>query len=412
MEKVIIICQYYPPNEITAAARPFSWFENFTKFGIYPIVFCKNDLNKEKYHIEKNELGEIHYIKYDDHYLLKKVNTTKNSIIRKFYVFLNLVLENDIRIHHSKYMEPYIESYIANNNIHKLVVTGNPFALFGLANKLSLKFHLKWIADYRDDWTSDSVISNNFFIKILKKIDIFREKKYLNSCSFFTTVSDYYILKIRKVINKDGFLIENGYLENTNSTNRVSYNSKLEILFLGTIYETQKIKIITDAIDLLSVEKKLTLQFTFLGTHTSGKHYENLKKYILQGIVNFKNKVSKKEANFILESADLLLALSHTSKQGNILKGIPSSKLYDYIKSKKQILVCPSDKDIVEKKLTETRQGIFCENAKQLAKVLEEKIKEKEIFGYIPNINIPEKIYYQNSRKYQAEKMAKLILDL
>jgi hypothetical protein len=58
------------------------------------------------------------------------------------------------------------------------------------------------------------------------------------------------------------------------------------------------------------------------------------------------------------------------------LKGIPGSKLYEYIGSRKPVLLFPNDHDVIEKMLLHTGQGIICENAIDLKNALFEKIDD------------------------------------
>lgn len=67
------------------------------------------------------------------------------------------------------------------------------------------------------------------------------------------------------------------------------------------------------------------------------------------------------------QKADLLLMLTHRGQ-----KGIPSSKLYEYLAIQKPILCFPSDHDIVEETLLQTKAGIVID----LDNVLYQKLSE------------------------------------
>ena len=405
MEKIIVISEYYPPCNLTAAYRPFSWTKYLKNFGYYPIVFCINSENKSKYGLVRNENFEVHYMPYRESYFIRKKNIIKNRAIKRIFGLLDYLFENSISYNGIKEFEMTISKYIVENDIKKMVSTAPGYSIFGLSYLLSKKHKIKWIADYRDDWTTTE-LNSGFFFKFKNRFDIFLEKKYLSNCMCFSTVSKYYIRKISNLIKKEGYLVENGF-EPKKNNEYPKFNNKLSILYPGLLYKTQKIKLIGDALDILPKTILNKIEFTFLGTEE--RHVdlpENLKKYVGKNVF-FTKRVERSEADQFLNNADLILFLTHQLDKP--LKGIPSSKLYDFIRIKKTVLVCPSDADIVEEKLTETGQGLFCNTANELASNIKKMLKLKEDYGSIPLVDIPENLYYSNSREFQTERLANIL---
>lgn len=63
------------------------------------------------------------------------------------------------------------------------------------------------------------------------------------------------------------------------------------------------------------------------------------------------------------------------------MKGIPSSKLYEYIALGKPVLLCPTDQDLMEEILTESGLGFFAMNSsdgKELLLELQNLYREVE----------------------------------
>ncbi len=87
--------------------------------------------------------------------------------------------------------------------------------------------------------------------------------------------------------------------------------------------------------------------------------YEDFFKYTLR--------VSKQEAIAIQFQSTVLLAISHKDQ-----KGIPGSKLYEYLALQKPVLICPSDKDIIEETLKSTNQAIVTNNVEECINKLQE----------------------------------------
>ncbi len=406
LEKVIILTPIFLPHDVTAVKRPLSWAKYLHKFGYYPIVFCRNLLNDSQYSIEKSDFFEVHYINYNDHFAHTKRITVKERPIRRIFGLIDYVFENSIDYNGIKSIEKFVSKYISENQVKKMVATAPDYAVFGLAHRLCAKTNIKWIADYRDDWTSTDLYTTPIF-KLKNGIDHWREKNYLRNCSYFTTVSDYYINKIGNFIGKEGFLVENGFEPDENVNHSKQENTKLTILYPGTLYQTQKLNIVGEALDLLPPNIIEKIVFTFLGTETTNLALPvNIKKHIGKSVF-FLKRADRKVANQFLHDTDLLLFLTHETTK--IVKGIPSSKLYDFIRLKKAVLVCPSDHDIVEEKFKSTRQGIFCNSPRELAMNIGKLITTKEEMGFIPLIDIPEEIYFSNTREYQTEKLARVL---
>ncbi|MGN6296368.1 MAG: hypothetical protein ACTHM7_06270 [Ginsengibacter sp.] len=406
-EKLIVLTEYYPPCNLTAAYRPFSWTKYLKNFGYYPVVFCKNLENNNEHRIVKDEFFEVHYLPFKEGYFQRKKNVVKISSIRRTLGFLNYIFENSIVYNGIKGFEPIISNYIVENNVKKMISTAPGYSIFGLSFILSKKHRIKWIADYRDDWTTTE-LNFGFFFRIKNMFDFFKEKRYLSNCSCFSTVSKYYIAKIGHRIKAEGHLLENGFEpEDNREYSNQNINRNLTILYPGLLYKTQKIKLIGDALDMLPPNIIDEVQFTFLGTESKQIDLpKNLIKYVDKNVF-FTKRVERSEANQFLNDTDLLLFLPHHS--GKSLKGIPSSKLYDFIRLRKTVLVCPSDEDIVEEKLTETGQGVFCNTANELASNIKRMVKFKKDNGFIPLVDIPDKLYKSNSREFQTGKLAAIL---
>jgi hypothetical protein len=407
-EKILIITEFFPPNNCAASNRVFSWAKSLYKYGYYPVIFCKNDLNDEAYHFEKSEWYEVHYIKCKEP-LFQKLRLTANySLVRKSFGLLHYFFVNDIQYNGIKRLKKYLDQYIQKNDIGKMLVTGPSFAIFGLGNILSKEHKIKWIADYRDDWTTSEIFESKFFA-FVGKIDRLKEKKYLTNCTFFTSVSKHYLDKIGNLIHKKGFLIENGFNEQEVRELEIEPCEQLFILYPGSIYFTQKLHLLGAALELLPKGIVTNLQFLFLGTEINAvKMPDNCKPYVNKNLI-FLKRTSRKEVLSFYSKADALLLIGHTDKNNKVLKGIPSSKLYEYISLRKKVLVCPPDNDIIQEKLLETKQGIFCNSPEELAMAITNLFSLKFENGQIPLVDIPNEIYYKNTREFQTGRLAEVL---
>ena len=115
-------------------------------------------------------------------------------------------------------------------------------------------------------------------------------------------------------------------------------------------------------------------------------------------------RVPRVEICNIINSSNLMLMVSHLNQ-----KGIPSSKLYEYIGFKKEIFLYPNDRDIIEETLNDTGLGIIANTEKEIYLKLKSKIE------FFINNRAEPKTNYKNIDKYsrsvQTKKLAN-ILDL
>jgi hypothetical protein len=74
----------------------------------------------------------------------------------------------------------------------------------------------------------------------------------------------------------------------------------------------------------------------------------------LKDWVEVTDRLPRAEALVFLRKCHAFLGIAY----GN-MKGIPSSKLYEYLALGKPVLLCPSDHDVMESILRETKLGFF-----------------------------------------------------
>lgn len=351
MKRILVVTRSFPPVENTAALRPAGWARHLHKFGLFPIFLtcCQH----------KSEEGTEFY----DHYIVQRVATgksffrqlsddNKQATLKKIYSFLDVILDNSFRYSSIKNLMPVAETILVKHAVCACIISGPPFSLFNIGNKLRASHNIPWIADYRDDWTTNE--ETHFIVQIRNFFEKKREIRLLNNASHFFAVSEFQLKKIKSLINCNGSVVANGFekLEGSKSIgqpNRVKLgidDNKLNIAYTGTIYDSQKLDFLLDVLESLDSYELNKIRFIFVGSDIKklaknkrlSKHRD---KTIL--VVPRVNKISADE---ILQSCDLGLYIAYTKRNGNLIKGIPSSKLYEYMKFAKPVIFVPSDDDI------------------------------------------------------------------
>ena len=376
MKEVLIISYFYPPCTLTAAQRLAGWVKYLPQFGYKPIVITRNwdvPLSKpedqlrdagDELIIEKTDTHEVHYLPYKAS-LRDRLFNSKNPFLKKcskIFTFMNIIGENFSNqfIPFGDFYD-YAEGLIQKHTFTTIIISGNPFVQFRFGYLLTKKYHIPWIADYRDDWTTSEIIHpNGKFERFIHRLQQNSEQKWVGTASMITSVSTVYTDRISKFVKVQGETILNGFDELLPKI-APEDNHSFAIVYNGTLYYTQDvegfIRAVIRCIELF--RDKISIQIQFPGICYDPNQERRLKS-LIQGYESFfllTPRIPKEEVIQLQQKADLLLMLTHRGQ-----KGIPSSKLYEYLAIQKPILCFPSDHDIVEETLNYTGVGIVIDN--------------------------------------------------
>lgn len=418
-KKVYILSYYFPPCNLTASERIYSWAKYLKNGDYYPIIITRNwDIpvansttsafvsSGTEIRIENHDTYEVHYLPYKSSIkdkLFIKLDGTKFYFIYLIASFIFSILSVvSIRFSPYYFFYIYLKELLQNQKGKlQLIVSASPFELFGIAFKLSKLFALQWIADYRDDWSTSSLHKENFVKQFLHKVFRYYEKRWLQSADCFLSVSDHYVQKISAFIHKKGFVMTNGYMSE-NYTKKYELPNKFTLTYVGSIYPSQPIEKILNGIISFINSKSRTCQFecVFVGIQNETQSMNRISQAILgyESYFRFTGRIPKQEAIAIQAASHLLLICAHEN-----LKGIPGSKLYEYIALRKPVLIYPSDGDIIEDTLSKTRQGIICNSQEEMLDALHTyyNLFEQNTYEKIGTFN--EEVIASFSRENQCE---------
>ena len=422
MQKVLIISYFFPPYNVTGSFRIYSWAKHLNTYGIYPIVVTRNwnnvnsilDASKtiatETRH-EKNEHFEVYYLPYKGNLrdkILVKFGENKFVYLRKFLTFCEIILQNYFtsvipfkNIYH--FAKQLIEK---DKEIKGIITSGKPFILFKFCYLLKKQYGINWIADYRDDWsTSQYNTSLNPIEKLIKKIEAKSEKKWLSNSFAFTTISEHYVDVISAFIKKQGYLLSNGFDEADFEREQIIPFKEFTITFNGTLYPTQPVEDFLQAFKNVANQLKYPIKLIFLGLGIDDNQKKRVENQIkgFEKYIEITERIDRKKAIEILMQSHLFLMLSH-----NNIKGVTSSKIFDYMACKKPVLLYPSDKEVLEKILKDTGVGLICNNIEEIETTL---LKAAEEFYNAKEVEV--KLDYSKidgfSRKLQTKVLSDII---
>lgn len=387
MRKILVLSYFFPPCPLTASNRVQGIVANFHKFGFYPIVvtrhwnqqndtpnaFLQTTSNPIEHKIEDGY--EVYYLPYKsslrDQCIIKSKKNKWLGMVSKILTFVQLITEPI-----SNHFVPFSNLYYfskdflqKNKEVKHVFISANPFVQFKFGYLLAKKLSIHWIADYRDSWTTNKMATEvRPFNRYLYKYYRYFEKKWVDSASFFTSVSDSYVKQIEGILDVKGHTIYNGFTSIQNST-EFSQTKEFNILYSGTLYYNQPIEAF-----ILSLKKqefefsntKVILHFAGLGDDPAQK------KRVLDAAKGFESNLliyewlTRETYLQIQSNADLLLMLPYVGFQG-----IPSSKLFEYISTSKNILLFGSDNDVIERILLASKLGFVAKNEMELFQYIE-----------------------------------------
>lgn len=387
LKKILILSYYYPPCNLTPSERVQAMSVYLNKFGYYPVIVTRNWDIPFKYAVDEHKRSgeKVKHEKYDTHevYYIPFRPNLKDKLFEKFcgtkwyFLYLIIAFFYNVLENVSSRFTPYLPLYKAAKEILRkgpgfsfLLVSGGPFHLFKFGYLLKKEFNIPWVADYRDDWnTAELFYKGSFFKQLVQKISKRNEIKWVGSSNFFISVSDYYVQKIGKLhTGLPGHTILNGYMPEKYENIRREESNEFRIVYVGSLFPNQRINIFLNAFKRFTeTPEGRNAKIFFVGLKEQPANYARVKKIVadFEEHVIFTNRVEKAKAIEIQHNANVLLACAYLN-----LKGIPGSKLYEYIALKKPVLVCPTDGEIIEETLKETGQGYFANTEEECFKLL------------------------------------------
>lgn len=440
MIRLLILAYDFPPYVSVGGLRPYSWFKYCHQFGIYPIVVTRQWANKAGNTLDyimpgysdtidenKTVYGTTIRTPFKPNLankILLKYGENKYRIIRKlvsiYYEFFQFLFPIGSK---QKIFEA-ADDFLKQNKVDCIIATGDPFILFKYASKLSDKYSIPWIADYRDPWIQDLKVKN----KIYRSYFIYFEKKILKNVSKITTVSKFIQKQIEENVNNKQFeILLNGFDPEilTVTDKIVQTEGTLSIGFTGTIEAWDPVEsFLSICNELINNRSDFKVELHCYGVNQIriikelvGKKYKKMENFIF-----FYPKMNNlKFAESIANHNVFLLFNSYS---------ILGTKIFDFLAIKRKIILCfENDKEALKLKnqyfhlkevetesnrlqadmIEKTNSGIVVKDSRHLKAVLLELNKELKENGFIacPSVGIE-----KYSRITQVERLAEIIKEV
>lgn len=423
-KKLLIITYYWPPAGGPGVQRWLKFVKYLPDFNIQPIVYIPENPTypivdtglesevSEKAIILKNKILEPYQLaSFFSKKNTKKIssgiipNQKKQSFLEKTFLWIrgNIFIP-DARFLWVKPSVKYLKKYIDKNNIDTIITSGPPHSLHLIGLQLKKDRNIKWLADFRDPWTTIG------YHKALK-LSSYAEKKHkqleyqvLNTADTIIVTSKSTKSEFQAITSKPIEVITNGY--DVEKVAKHSLDKKFSLAHIGSFLSERNPRILWEALQELINENqtfKNDFQLKLIGA-ISQEVLDTLAEFHLQAYVQNLGYVSHQEALEHQRKSQVLLLIEINSEE---TKSIIPGKLFEYMASERPIIaIGPKDSDFAEI-ITTTNTGVFF--------TYNEKVKLKALLLENYNLFINQNLkvnpigFQQYSRKNLTEQLVKII---
>ena len=375
-KKILIITYYWPPAGGPGVQRWLKFVKYLPEFNIDPIVYIPENPNyplideslvsevSKDITIIKHPINEPY--KWAGLFSKKSSNTIskgiisdykKQSFMEKIMLFIrgNFFIP-DARVAWVKPSVSFLSEYIQKENIDTIVTTGPPHSVHLIGLKLKKALGVKWLADFRDPWTTIGYHKQLKLVESSKTKHKALEKQVLNAVDQVIVTSFTTKKEFQKITNQPIAVITNGY--DNEFSEAFEMDSKFTLSHIGSLLSKRNPEILWKVLsDLVNENTGFSkyFQLNFIGA-VSEIVLESIKKNNLSDCINNIGYVSHKESIRFQKKSQILLLIEIDSED---TKCIIPGKLFEYMVSNRPIIaIGPKDSD-VEKIIKETNTGNY-----------------------------------------------------
>ena len=426
MKRVLVITYYWPPAGGPGVQRWLKFVTYFKEFGIDPIVFIPDNphypITDESIGSELPEGIQIIRFPIKEPYgfanLISKKKITqvssgiitkqKQSVLEKVLLWIrgNFFIP-DARIGWVKPSINFLRNFIADHHVEAIITSGPPHSLHLIGKSLKEETGIKWVADFRDPWTTIHYHKSLRLTKRAQKKHIALESEVLTKADHIVVTSATTKKEFQKITQTPIEVITNGYDSNDNF--KLNLDIKFTLSHIGTLLSNRNPIVLWEALSELCSEnpefsKDLLIQ---LAGSVSDAILISIQKYGLMDQCIVLGYLSHQKAIQLQYNSQVLLLIEMNLPE---TKAIIPGKLFEYLAAKRPILaIGPVDSD-VEKIIEETNSGSYFDYSER------EKLKKQIGLFYSEyregHLTLNSKGLSKFSRKTLTSKMSDLIKSL
>ena len=375
MKRVLIITYYWPPAGGPGVQRWLQFVKYFKDFDIDPVVYVPENpsypLLDESFEVEVPSGVAVIKLPIKEPYRFAKVlsrkktkqissgiiSNKKQSFVEKLMLFVrgNYFIP-DARVGWVKPSVTFLKKYISENPVDVIITSGPPHSLHLIGLQLKKELNLKWIADFRDPWTTIHYHKSLRLMSKAKRKHKTLEKEILTEANLIVVTSPTTKNEFELITKKPIEVITNGYGEFAKIPRAL--DTSFSISHIGSLLSERNPKVLWEVLSEITSENtdfKRDLELKLAGI-VSKEIVDSIFNAGLKGNCKLLGYVSHSEAIQLQQNSGVLLLVEIDSED---TKSIIPGKLFEYLAAGRPILALgPKDSDI-EGIINETKSGKF-----------------------------------------------------
>lgn len=376
MKKVLIISYYWPPAGGPGVQRWLKFAKYLPEFGVEPIVYVPENptypILDEKLIAEvpegltllKKKITEPY--KWASFFSKNKTKSFSSGIIPKsrkqsflekclLMVRGNLFIP-DARVLWVKPSVAYLKEYIRAEGIDTIITTGPPHSLHLIGMTLKSELQLRWIADFRDPWTTIGYHKALRLSAYAERKHKMLESKVLRTADHIVVTSKTTKAEFEALTPQPITVITNGY--DVEPVAKQILDEKFTLAHIGSLLSERNPRILWKCLKELIKENpdfRKDFQLKLIGA-VSQEVLDAIAEFRLGKYLNTMGYVSHQRAVEEQRKSQVLLLIEINSEE---TKSIIPGKLFEYMVSERPIIAMgPEDSDFEEIVRT-TNTGVF-----------------------------------------------------
>ena len=387
--KVLVITYYWPPAGGSGVQRWLKFVKYLPEFGVTPVVFTVKD---PEYAVRdeslKNEVADdLEVLKgeiWEPNQLLAKLGGKRKKVSAGFLEAKPSLTDRIFRFIRANYFIPdsrkfwvkpsvrLLSDYLSDKKFDAIITTGPPHSVHLIGLTLKKKFGLKWVADFRDPWTSIDYFHNLPLTNSSLKKHQELERQVLNNADSVIVVGG----KMKQEFdsfNENVHVISNGY-DTYNGGGKVALDQEFSLTYAGLMNDDRNPKALWSVLSRMTTADagfKFDLKIRIVGT-CSPEVLKSIEDNGLSANLNYLGYQDHDQVARYQQSAQVLLL---TVNEVPSAKGIVTGKIFEYMQARRPVLaIGPTDGDLAEI-IEKTHSGVILDFG-------DEDAMEKVIHGF------------------------------
>lgn len=371
--KVLIITYYWPPAGGSGVQRWLKFAKYLPEFGVTPVVYTVKDPEYavEDQSLQKQVADDLEVLRgkiWEPNQLLTKWGGKGKKVSAGFLDAKPGVKDRILRFIRANYFIPdsrkfwvkpsvkMLTDYLKDKDFDAVITTGPPHSVHLIGLALKRKLGLKWVADFRDPWTSIDYFHNLPLTRSSLKKHENLEKEVLSHADHVIVVGD----KMKEEFdlnNKHVHVISNGY-DTNGPPGAVALDPEFTLTYAGLMNDDRNPKALWSVLGKISAanpEFKTDLKIRIVGSCSP----EVLKDIDDNGLSDNLDNLGYKDHSQVARYQQSAQVLLLTVNEVPSAKGIVTGKIFEYMQARRPVLaIGPPDGDLA-RIIDKTHSGVI-----------------------------------------------------